>query len=146
MRGLLRAAIVIGSVIVAAQFRQFARTNPAVDSDLVAPDPVKAVLRSACYDCHSNETRWPWYGTIAPLSWLIHHDVTEGRRRLNFSQWAEYASDPDTASQKLAKISQSVARGDMAPWYYRMLHADARLAPPQRTALISWVEQESARR
>lgn len=145
MRRLLKAAIVVGAVVVAAQFGQVARTNPPVESDLAAPDRVKAVLRGACYDCHSNETRWPWYGAIAPLSWLIHHDVTEGRRRLNFSQWADYASDPDTASQKLAKISQFVARGDMAPWYYRMLHPDARLAPPQRAALISWVEQEGAR-
>jgi hypothetical protein len=142
----LKAAIIAGSVTVAAQFVQFARTNPPVGSDLAAPDQVEVVLRGACYDCHSNETRWPWYGAIAPVSWLMHRDVAEGRRRLNFSQWAEYASDPGTVSQKLAKISQFVASGDMAPWYYRILHPDARLAPAQRTALIAWVQQETARR
>ena len=140
-----KAAIVAGCLALVAQVGQFARTNPLVDGDLVAPAPVKAVLRAACYDCHSNETRWPWYGTIAPISWLLHHDVTEGRRRLNFSQWAEYTSDPGTVAEKLGKISQFVASGDMAPWYYRMLHQDARLAPAQRAALLAWVEQERAR-
>ena len=140
----MAASIVVGSVVVAAQFERFARTNPPIVSDLVAPHDVTGILRAACYDCHSNETRWPWYTAIAPLSWLIDHDVTEGRRRLNFSQWASYASDPGTVSQKLAKISQVVANGDMAPWYYRLLHPNARLAPAQRQALIRWVTQETA--
>ena len=145
MRPWPKVAMVVGSVAVAAQFAQFARTNPPVTGDLAAPEPIKGVLREACYDCHSNETGWPWYSCVAPFSWLIHHEVTEGRRRLNFSQWAEYASDPGTLSQKLAQISQAVANGEMAPWYYRLLHPQARLAPAQRAALVKWVGEESAR-
>ncbi|MFI5398010.1 MAG: heme-binding domain-containing protein [Candidatus Binatia bacterium] len=138
-----KAGIAIAVVAAAAQFARPARMNPPVHSDLIAPVEVKALLRDACYDCHSNETRWPRYSTIAPLSWLMQHDVNRGRERLNFSQWAEYASDPATAAQKLEKIAQFVTRGDMAPWYYRMLHPTARLTPTQRDALIGWVNQET---
>src|SRR5580704_9253444 len=86
-------------VIVAIQFIPLERRNFPVKTDLVTPAPIKAALRTACYDCHSNRTRWPWYGAIAPASWLVAHEVNEGRRRLNFSDWDAYASDPGTASQ-----------------------------------------------
>jgi len=121
---------------------RYPRTNPAVESDLVAPPEIKSALHRACYDCHSNETTWPWYSAIAPISWIIHHDVTDGRNRLNFSNWGDYAEDAGTRSQKLEEISKSVARGDMAPWYYRMLHPDAALSDHQRTQLVRWVSQE----
>lgn len=125
----------------AAQFVQRAGTNPPATGDLLAPVAVKSVLRRACYDCHSNETRWPWYSAVAPLSWLIHRDVTAGRRRLNFSEWDDYSSDPGTVSQKLEEISQSVARGDMAPCYYQVLHPSARLTATDRQTIIGWGRQ-----
>jgi hypothetical protein len=146
MRCVPKAGIVIAAVAAAAQFARPTRMNPPVQSDLTAPVEVTTMLRSACYDCHSNETRWPWYSTIAPLSWLMQHDVNRGRERLDFSQWAEYASDPGTAAQKLEKIAQFVTRGDMAPWHYRMLHPTARLTPRQRDTLIGWVNQETSHR
>ena len=124
------------------QVVRYPRTNPAVESDLVAPPEIKSALHRACYDCHSNETTWPWYSAVAPMSWVIHHDVSEGRRRLNFSSWGDYTEDPGTKFQKLEEISKSVARGDMAPWYYRMLHRDATLSDDQRAQLVRWVTQE----
>ena len=145
MRGSSKGLIVIGALIGVAQGVRFPQTNPPVRGDLVAPLAVKDVLRGACYDCHSNETQWPWYSNVAPLSWLVHHEVEEGRKRLNFSDWAEYASDPETASQKLAQISKFVASGDMAPWYYRMLRRCARLSAAQRDRVIRWVKQEASR-
>jgi hypothetical protein len=141
---LAKLLLTIATAAIAMQAVRYPRTNPRVEHDLVAPAEVKAALRRACYGCHSNETAWPWYTAIAPASWIIHHDVEEGRRRLNFSSWGDYADDPGTLSQKLDEIEKSVAAGDMAPWYYRMLHPDARLSEPQRDTLLRWVKQERA--
>ena len=131
----------IGAIVAGAQFVRFDRTAPPVHGDLLAPPEVAHTLRGACYDCHSNETVWPWYSQIAPFSWLIQRDVEEGRRRLNFSVWDEYASDPGTASGKLNEIANSVAQGGMAPGYYRMLHPAARLSDAQRELLRQWAQE-----
>jgi hypothetical protein len=138
MRVLGKTLVAISALGVLGQIGRPAHAVPSVGSPRVASPAVEDILRSACYDCHSNETRWPWYGDVAPFSWLIDHDVTEGRRRLNFSYWAEYASDPGTLSQKLDQISHAVASGEMAPWYYRVLHPGARLSAAQRGTLIDW--------
>jgi heme-binding protein len=145
MRRTSKALIIVGALAGVAQVVRFPHANPPVHGDLVAPPEVKDVLRRACYDCHSNQTRWPWYTNLAPVSWLVHHEVEEGRRRLNFSDWAEYASDPDTAAHKLTQISEFVASGDMAPWYYRMLRPSARLSAAQRDDVIRWIKQEAGR-
>ena len=144
MNRLAKFLLPIATAAVAMQSVRYPRANPPVEHDLVAPPEVKAALRGACYDCHSDETAWPWYTAVAPASWIIHHDVEEGRRRLNFSSWGDYADDPGTLSQKLDEIAKAVAAGDMAPWYYRMLHPAARLSEPQRDTLLRWVKQELA--
>jgi heme-binding protein len=138
MRRLRTATLALLMLLGVAQWVRFPRLNPPVEGALAAPMEVATVLRNACYDCHSNETEWPWYSAIAPLSWWVHHEVDGGRRRLNFSEWAAYASDPDTASQKLDEIAKLVASGDMAPWHYRIVHPGARLSAPQRDLLIHW--------
>ena len=143
MRRVSTFGIVAAVLIGVAQFVRFTATNPPVHSDLDAPAAVKGVLHQACYDCHSNQTKWPWYSDIAPASWVVHHEVTEGRRRLNFSDWAEYESDPDSAIQKLDEIAKFVATGDMAPWYYRLFHTEARLSASQRELVIRWIEQHT---
>jgi len=146
MRRASGTLIVAGVLLGGAQCVRFARTNPPVQGDLAAPAEVQRILRNACYDCHSNQTIWPWYSVVAPASWLVHHEVDGGRRRLNFSDWADYASDPDTAAQKLSEIAKFVANGDMGPWYYRLLHPKARLTAAQRDLVIAWVNRELANR
>src|ERR1044072_7099855 len=91
MRATLRT-IGIGAVVffVVAQFARIDRTNPPVETDVPAPANVKNALRTACYDWHSNETVWPWYSHVAPVSWLLAYDVVEGREELNFSTWQRY--------------------------------------------------------
>ena len=64
--------------------------NPPVTGDITAPPDVAVVLRQSCYDCHSNETRWPWYSSVAPIAWVIAHGVERGRQELNFSEWTAY--------------------------------------------------------
>ena len=94
-----RIGIIVLVVIIAIQFWPVERTNPPVLSDIEAPQEVKAVLHAACYDCHSNETRWPWYSYVAPASWLVTSDVTEAREHLNLSEWPSDARDRAEAAE-----------------------------------------------
>ena len=124
-----------------------ARTNPVVISDLMttnAPPPpqVAAMLHAACYDCHSSETRWPWYSHIAPMSWLIANDVKEGREHLNLSNWP---NDPKHAAKQLEKMSDEIGSGEMPLKKYTQIHADARLTDRQRKELTDWLDAEAAR-
>jgi heme-binding protein len=137
------ALMFVAAQIVAAQFAPAALTNPPVRSDLTASPEVKSILRRACYDCHSNETRWPWYSHVAPASWLIRDHVFEGRRRLNFSVWGDYAYDPGTEAQKLNAIAKLATNSKMPPWYYKMTHSGARLTTMEREAVAHWAIQKA---
>jgi hypothetical protein len=144
-RGAFRAILCLSVIaIVAAQFARIDRSNPAVHSDLSAPPVVKDALARSCYDCHSNQTRWPWYSAVAPFSWWIHHEVDEGRRRLNFSAWSDYASDPGTEDQKLDEIERLLAGDAMPPWCYRATHPRSRLTAGERAAIARWIAAEKS--
>jgi len=125
-----------------------ARTNPPVVHDLMAANPpppprVAAMLHAACYDCHSSETRWPWYSHIAPMSWLIAGDVREGREHLNLSNWPE--GDPKRAAKWFDRMSEEIRSGEMPLEKYTKIHADARLTESQRKELADWLDAEAAR-
>jgi cytochrome c551/c552 len=130
---------VLGGLFAAAQLVPVDRTNPAVESDVAVPGPVNAALRRACYDCHSNETAWPWYSRVAPISWLIARDVYEGRRELNFSTWSAY--EPTRRAKKLKKTVEEIREGEMPPWYYVILHPEAKLADADRAEIERWVAE-----
>ena len=128
----------IGGVAVATlvgiQLVPVDRSNPPVNGPLEAPDEVMAVLRKACFDCHSNETTWPWYSYVAPVSWLVAKDVEEGRRELNFSEWATMSEKK--RAHKLKETWEEVEEGEMPLPIYIPMHPDANLTDSQRTALI----------
>ena len=125
------------------------RTNPPVapGHDLMAtnapPPEIAALLHTACYNCHSHETKWPWYSRVAPVSWLVANDVTRGRERLNFSDWPRAL--PERAAKRLERISEEVGYKDMPPSKYTALHPEARLTADQRRQLSDWADQEAAR-
>jgi hypothetical protein len=125
------------------------RTNPPVapGHDLMAtnapPPEIAALLHTACYNCHSHETQWPWYSRVAPVSWLVAGDVTRGRERLNFSEWPREL--PERAAKRLERISEEVDYKDMPPAKYTLLHPEARLSAGQREQLMHWADQEAAR-
>ncbi len=125
--------------VLIAQFVRPDRSNPAASSDLSAPLAVKDALQRACYDCHSNQTRWPWYSAVAPISWWIHYEVDEGRRRLNFSSWTDYTSDPGTEDQKLDEVMRLIGNHAMPPWYYLAMHPRAQLTSVERDAITRWI-------
>ncbi len=143
MRRLGIAGATLAALVVVAQAIRIERTNPPITSDVPAPAEVKLLLRRACYDCHSNETVWPWYARVAPFSWLVAHDVGEGREKLDFSTWDAY--DGAKRKKRLGESAKEIAEGEMPPWYYRLMHPEARLSAEEGEALRAWTAAEIAR-
>ncbi len=139
MKRIVRFILAAVAVLAVIQLIGFAPTNPPITRDVAAPPMTEAVFKRGCYDCHSNETHWPWYAQVAPASWLVHHDVTDGRHHLNFSEWDKYILDSGTLIEKLRKIRKTVDRRTMPPWYYAVIHPGARLSDADREAILQWV-------
>lgn len=135
MRWKIAAGVVLALVII-IQLVPVARTNPPSDRPIVVPDTVGQILRRACYDCHSHETRWPWYAYVAPMSWLVASDVKKGREHVNFSTWGHY--DSEEQAEKLGDIWEEVEDGEMPLKIYLPLHPDARLSDDDREILRMW--------
>jgi len=102
-------------------------TNPPIIQEPDWDTNTRTIARRACFDCHSNETIWPWYSNIAPFSWLIQRDVEEGRDNLNFSDWDGKNAD---------EIGEMVAEDEMPPAQYLLMHPEARLSEADKQALI----------
>jgi Haem-binding domain len=98
------------------------------------------VLAQACGNCHSNQTEWPWYSHVAPLSWWIHSHVRKGREELNFSRWTSYSARQRRA--KLDSICGVISTGRMPPWSYTMLHPEARLTEKEKKSVCVWAAIE----
>jgi cytochrome c551/c552 len=140
----LKRALWLGlAALVIAQAFRIDKTNPPAQQNVAAPPEVAAVLRRACYDCHSNETVWPWYGNVAPISWLLARDVREGRRELNFSAWNAY--DAKKQAKKLKETAKEVAKGGMPPWLYTAMHPHAALSQIDAEQLRAWTAEEKAK-
>lgn len=109
-------------------------TNPPVTGEPPWDSPAtRELAKRACFDCNSNETVWPWYSHIAPVSWLVQRDVDEGRRKLNFSQWDKPQKEADEAAK-------AVREGEMPLWIYLPTHPEARLTDAEKQALINGLE------
>jgi hypothetical protein len=131
-----KVVLVLLALAVVSQMIPINRSNPPVTHEFGASQELSAVLRRACYDCHSNETVWPWYSRVAPLSWLVAHDVHEGREHLNFSTWGEY---PEEKQAKLRKeVWEEVSEGKMPPFRYLPAHPEARLSEQDMGILRAW--------
>ena len=129
--------VVLVVLLVAAQLVPYGSAeNPPVETDIAAPEDVRQVLRRACYDCHSNETVWPWYSHVAPAKWLVRHDVEEGREHLNFSTWNRY--DAEERDEAFEEVVEVMDEGEMPPAVYTPLHADARLTDADRALIRDW--------
>jgi hypothetical protein len=134
--------ITLVALVVAAQAVRPARTNPPVDpqKEITAHmqvDPaVMATLSRACNDCHSNRTEWPWYSNVAPVSWLVAHDVNDGREELNFSEWG--ASKEKEPGKLLGKICSEVNEGEMPMATYTLIHPQAKLTREEVQNVCRW--------
>ena len=129
-------AISLGVLFIGIQFMSVKRTNPPVTGIIEAPEKVMVILRRSCFDCHSNETKWPWYSYVAPVSWLVTDDVRVGRKHMNFSEWASYNTKQKNHKRK--KSGTLVLEGEMPLWFYMPLHPEAELLPEDIETIVSW--------
>ena len=137
--GALQKTLLVGlGLFLAIQLVPVERSNPPVLAEVPAPPEVREVIERACYDCHSNETRWPWYAQLAPASWLLAYDVAEAREHMNFSDWKQY--DEDEQRDLVEEAWEEVEEGEMPPWFYLPLHPEARLSDADRDVLQRWAE------
>ena len=130
-RRLKQAIAVFLVVFAAAQFLRPGRANPPTDANRTiqahagTPDDLVAVLDRSCRDCHSNDTAWPWYTQVAPVSWLMAYEVAEGRQAVNFSEWAAYSPEQ---RRSLLAVSCDDARNGKMPGPYTFLRPETRLS------------------
>jgi hypothetical protein len=124
--GLLAAGVLIQFVPFGHQ-----HTDPPVIQEPPWDSPqTRDLARRACFDCHSNQTVWPWYSNVAPVSWLNQRDVNGGRSHLNFSEWSK-------PQRHAGHAIREIQTGDMPLWFYLPMHSEARLTPEEKSALIA---------
>ena len=105
--------------------------NPAVISEPNWNSQLTLNLaKRACFDCHSNETIWPWYSNVAPVSWLVYRDVAEGRRRMNFSDWQ------NIRLREPGEVPSVISEGEMPPFQYLLMHKSAKLSTVEKTQFV----------
>lgn len=137
---------VVGAIIllVVIQVIRPARTNPSIDptreitARLSVESSVASIFARSCNDCHSNRTIWPWYSSVAPVSWLVISDVSRGRRHMNLSDWA--AIPPQRIARTLDRMCKEVRSGDMPMTVYVPMHPLARLTPSDVDMICRWTD------
>lgn len=130
------AVLVLALIVM--QFVPVSRTNPPVTGEIKAPEEIMNIFKTSCYDCHSNETVWPWYSYVAPVSFLVAHDTNHGREYVNFSEWDSYsANDKEEA---IEEIWEEVEEDHMPLWFYVILHPEAKLSDADKEIIKSWSE------
>ena len=141
----IKILLAIGIVFIAIQFIQPAHNKNdqvlATDiSKLVSiPESVQAILKNACYDCHSNNTNYPWYSNIQPVGWLLTNHIKQGKEELNFSEYGNYSSRRQLS--KMNGIANSVKDNIMPLSSYKLMHKNAQLSTNQKALLFDWVQQ-----
>lgn len=142
--------LVLLGLLLVLQFIRPDTSVPTVEADqdlcemLQPPAEVETLLKNACYDCHSYETRYPWYSQIVPVSWWLNNHVQEGREHLNFSTFGTLS--PRNRAEALEEAAEEVEEGEMPLNSYTWTHADARLSAEQKNALTTWLKRASRQR
>ncbi len=133
-------------VFVLVQFIPVSKVNPTSEASadminlLSPPTNIANAIKNSCYDCHSNNTVYPWYASVAPVSWVVVNHVKEGRSELNFSEWANL--DPKKAAHKLDECKEVIEEGEMPLAGYVALHAKAKLDETTKQALLTWINEQ----
>jgi len=132
-----RVWLIFAVFFILIQLVRFEQTNPPIDiaKTIKADEQVISILKTSCFDCHSNESRWPWYSNIAPISWLITLHVDDARKWVNFSEWEGY---DEAKKQKLKKLIFREISGAMPLYTYKLAHPAAELGDKERRILRDW--------
>jgi hypothetical protein len=143
-RWIKRAGLATAFLLLAIQFIAVSRSNPAVDPSRTiyaaqpVPAEVKAVFERSCRNCHSNETAWPWYSYVAPVSWVVARDVHQARKKMNFSEWGTYSAL--RKEDRLEEICEQLTNGDMPDRKYALFHRNARITLQERDLVCRWTD------
>lgn len=130
-------------VFIALQFVKSKKNESAgisvndITTKYAVPTDVMASLQTSCYDCHSNNTKYPWYNNIQPVSWWLAGHIDEGKSKLNFNEFASYRIGKQY--KKLEEINGEIEDGGMPLSSYTLIHGDAKLSVAQKTAIANWV-------
>lgn len=150
MKKILKYALLViffGLIIIQFINRPERINEPVTENDIIENLNVNAemagMLKAACYDCHSNQPRYPWYASVAPMSWSVAEHIEHGRDELNFSEWATFSAR--RRDHKLEEMIEEVEEGNMPLKGYVIMHKDAKLSDEQIEMLRAWVEQERAK-
>ncbi|MDY3199391.1 MAG: heme-binding domain-containing protein [Arcobacter sp.] len=132
-----RTLLIFLVIFIVMQFIQIDKTNPVVDKnmEIKAEEGIMEIFKTACYDCHSNETKYPWYSNIAPFSWAISNHITEGRKALNFSIWEAYTNEEK--KEHLKDIYRTVY-ASMPLETYLWVHKEADISSQDRKTIRDW--------
>ncbi|MFM2326138.1 MAG: hypothetical protein RIR31_340 [Bacteroidota bacterium] len=128
--------------IIIQFFRPAKNTSEGISANdittkYIVPQDVQAILKTSCYDCHSNNTYYPWYNNIQPVAWWLKNHIDEGKRELDFSEFAAYRIGRQY--KKLEEINKEVKEGEMPLESYTLIHGDAKLSQEQKLSLANWV-------
>jgi hypothetical protein len=110
---------------------------------VTVPPNIHQLLEKSCFDCHSNHTNYPWYSYINPVGLWLNHHIEEGKRELNFSDFASY--NKKKMAHKLEEVAEQVEHGEMPLKSYTLIHTNAKLNEQERNAIIQWAKGEQAR-
>ena len=135
----LLVVFIIIQFIKPAKNQSSAVTPNEIFANFQTADSTKQLIRTACYDCHSNNTVYPWYAEIQPLAWWLADHVKEGKSELNFSEFASYK--PKKADHKLEEVIEMIQEGEMPLKSYTLIHGNAKLSDGQKKAIITWAEE-----
>jgi len=147
MRLLKRILLISAVILILIQFipNKLPGFDKDTKDDIITNSNTNAelatILKTSCYDCHSNQTHYPWYAHVAPVSWLLHSDVEEGRRHLNFSRWNLY--ETKRKIKKLGDIKEEVEKGDMPMPIYTFIHRGTKLSEVQKEQVMKWADEMS---
>jgi len=140
--------VIVLVLLIAIQFVRIDQTNPSSDPKMdiavvtTMPENVQSVLMRSCYDCHSNNTVYPWYANVAPVSWMLRNHIDEGREHMNFSLWGNY-SEKD--KQKMLEESvEEISKGNMPLKPYVLMHPQAKLSAEEKELVRQWFLGNSA--
>ena len=133
--------IAVVVIFIGIQFIPVDRTNPPVTEEIKAPENVLNILQTSCYDCHSNKTNWPWYSYVAPVSFFITGDVSEGRQHLNFTEWNNY--DEKRKEKKLDGVAEAVEKGYMPLASYKLMHPSSKVDENEVKIIKDWVNNSN---
>lgn len=139
-----RVCITASLILIVIQFIPVDKNNGGYESldtfiaETKPSEQVAKILKSSCYDCHSNQTNYPWYAQIAPISFWINDHVTNGKKHLNFAHWEQYSTK--RRDHKLDELIEEIEEGEMPLDSYSFIHQDANLTNAQKEALLIWAK------